>query len=197
FYGGKGRVQGFLVFGDSLRKGARKMIQELHARGLQVWVVSGDARETTAAIAEELNIHQYRGQAFPQDKVEFIRKLQKEGHRVGMIGDGINDASALAQADVGFSLGAGADLAREASDLTLMGDDPTRVLEVLELSKLTTRGIRRNLFLSFLYNGLAIPLAMSGLLNPVVAIIAMFASSLTVIGNALRISRAKIASGLF
>ncbi len=197
FFAWAGLAQGFLVFGDSLKKGVKEMVGQLQGKGLDAWLISGDAQETTRAVAEELGIYQYRGQALPHDKVEFIRALQKGGHRVGMVGDGINDASALAQADVGFALGTGADLARQASDLTLMGGDPTRVLDVLELSRLTHKGIRQNLFLAFFYNGLAIPLAISGLLNPLIAVLAMFASSLMVIGNTLRISRAKMAPGLF
>jgi Cu+-exporting ATPase len=150
-------------------------------------MISGDALETTRAVAEESGFNQFRGQALPQDKVELIRTLQEKGQRVGMVGDGINDAAALAQADVGFALGTGTNITREASDFTLLAGDPSRVLEILDLSALTMKTIRQNLFFAFLYNGLAIPLAVTGLLNPLVAVLAMFASSLTVIGNALRI----------
>jgi heavy metal translocating P-type ATPase len=182
------QVRGFLVFGDSIKRGVPELVKKLQARKIITWVVSGDAQETTRAVAEELGINQFRGQALPQDKVELIKSLQQKGHRVGMVGDGINDAAALARADVGFALGTGINITQEASDFTLLASDPTRVLEIFDLSALTMKTIRQNLFFAFLYNGLAIPLAVAGFLNPLIAVFAMFASSLTVIGNALRIS---------
>ena len=187
FFAWDKRFQGMLVFGDSLKHGVREMMDKLHTRKIATWMISGDALETTRAVAEESGFNKFRGQALPQDKVELIRTLQKRGQRVGMVGDGINDAAALAQADVGFALGTGPNITREASDFTLLAGDPGRVLEILDLSALTMKTIRQNLFFAFLYNGLAIPLAVAGLLNPLIAVFAMFASSLTVIGNALRI----------
>ncbi len=189
FFGWEKEVQGFLVFGDSLRKGIREMVQELQARGITTWIVSGDAQGTTRAVAGELGVANFLGQALPQDKVEFIKSLQDKGHRVGMVGDGINDAAALAQADVGFALGTGTHILREASDFTLLASDPTRVPDALDLSALAVRAIRQNLFFAFLYNSIGIPLAVAGVLNPLIAVFAMFASSLTVIGNALRITK--------
>jgi len=191
FFGWDQKVRGFLVFGDSIKPGVPELVQRLQARNIINWLVSGDAPETTRAVAEESGISQFRGQALPQEKVELIRSLQQKGHRVGMVGDGINDAAALAQADVGFALGTGTNITREVSDFVLLADDPSRVLEILDLSALTTKTVRQNLFLAFVYNGLAIPLAVAGLLNPLIAVFAMFASSLTVIGNALKISRKK------
>ena len=191
FFAWEGKVRGFLVFGDSLRKGIGEMIQRIQSGKMATWVVSGDSQETTQSIARQAGIRNYRGQALPQDKVKLIQSFQAEGRRVGMIGDGINDAAALAQADVGFAFGAGANILREASDITFLTPDPSRVMEAIALSGRTVRTIRQNLFFAFLYNSVGIPLAIAGWLNPLIAVFAMFASSLTVIGNALRISRAK------
>jgi len=191
FFGWGGQVRGLLVFGDSLKRGVPELVRKLQARKIITWLVSGDAPETTRAVAEESGIKEFRGQALPQDKVELIRSLQQKGRRVGMVGDGINDAAALAQADVGFALGTGTNIIQEASDFTLLAAEPTRILDVLDLSALTAKTVRQNLFFAFLYNGLAIPLAVAGLLNPLIAVFAMFASSLTVIANALKISRKK------
>jgi heavy metal translocating P-type ATPase len=188
FFGWGGQVHGFFEFGDSIKEGAGQAIQGLQSKGIATWVVSGDAQETTRAVAEQLNIEKCQGQALPEDKVELIKSLQAEGHRVGMVGDGINDAAALAQADVGFALGTGSNITREASDLTLLSGDPSRVLEAIDLSALTMKTIRQNLLFAFLYNAFGIPFAVAGLLNPLVAVFAMFASSLTVIGNTLRLA---------
>ena len=129
------------------------------------------------------------GQALPQEKVRIIKDLQDQGHRVGMIGDGLNDAAALAQADVGFALGTRAGILTEASDITLLSDDPSKIQEAIDLSGQTFSIIRQNLLFAFFYNILGIPLAMMGLLNPLIAALAMFASSLTVVGNTMRIYR--------
>jgi heavy metal translocating P-type ATPase len=189
FFGWDGQVRGLLVFGDSLKRGVLELVRKLRAREIITWLVSGDAPETTRAVAEEAGLNEFRGQALPQDKAELIKSLQQKGHRVGMVGDGVNDAAALAQADVGIAVGTGMNITREASDFTLLAGEPNRVLAVLDLSALTARTVRQNLFFAFLYNGLAIPLAVAGLLNPLIAVFAMFASSLTVIGNTLKISR--------
>ena len=191
FFAWEGEVQGFLVFGDSLRRGIAELIQKIQSAKVTVWVVSGDSQETTRSIAREAGIANYRGQALPQDKVKLIRSFQAEGRRVGMIGDGINDAAALAQADVGFAFGAGTNILREASDITFLTPDLSRVTEAIDLSRRTVRTIRQNLFFAFLYNSIGIPLAIAGWLNPLIAVFAMFASSLTVIVNALRISHEK------
>jgi heavy metal translocating P-type ATPase len=197
FFGWEGKVRGFLVFGDSLREGIGEMIQRIHSRKIATWIVSGDGQETTQSIARQSGVADHRGQALPQDKVKLIQSLQEEGRRVGMVGDGINDAAALAQADVGFALGTGTNILREASDITFLAPNPNRVLEAIDLSHRTVRTIRQNLFFAFLYNSIGIPLAMMGWLNPLVAVFAMFVSSLTVIANAFRISRRHLPSERF
>lgn len=191
FAGWGGKVHSLLLFGDSLRKGIREMAEGLHARGIETWIISGDSQATTQSVAHQAGIPEFRGETLPQDKAKLIKELQSKGRRVGMIGDGINDAPALAQADVGFALGTGTNLLQEASDITFLVPDPSRVMETIALSRRTVRTIRQNLFFAFLYNSVAIPLAMAGWLNPLIAVFAMFASSLTVTGNALRISRAR------
>ncbi|MBP1713811.1 MAG: copper-translocating P-type ATPase [Deltaproteobacteria bacterium] len=189
FFGWDGRARGFAVFGDRLRPGIREMTQALHSQGIETWLISGDSEDTTGAIAREAGIRNVRGQSPPQEKARLLRDLQAQKRLVGMVGDGINDAAALAQADVGFSLGTDANLAREASALTFLTPDPARILDARNLSLLTCKIIRQNLFFAFFYNALAIPLAASGFLNPLIAVFAMFASSLTVIANASRLSR--------
>ena len=189
FFGWEGESRGFLAFGDSLKSAVPEMIRRLEGKGIASWIVSGDARETTRAVAQETGVANYIGQAFPGDKVELVRSLQRKGRRVGMVGDGINDSAALAQADVGFALGTGANILREASDVTLLGSDPSKILDALDLSASAVKAIRQNLFFAFVYNGIGISLALAGLLNPLIAVLAMFGSSLTVTGNALRLSR--------
>jgi heavy metal translocating P-type ATPase len=189
FFAWDRNVQGLLSFGDSVKEGGREVIQGLRAKGIKIYLVSGDSEQTTRAIARELGVDGFLGKALPKDKVEVIKRLQGEGLRVGMVGDGVNDAAALAQADVGFALGAVASISKDHADVILMGDTPARILDVIDLSSLTMQTVRQNLFFAFFYNALGIPLAMAGLLNPLVAVFAMFASSLSVIGNTLRIMR--------
>ncbi len=189
FFSWEGRIQGFLSFGDCLKEKAPKALSGLGQKGIQTLMVSGDSKETTGTIARELGIGPFFGQARPEDKVHIIKDLQRQGHRVGMIGDGVNDAAALAQADVGFALGTRAGILTEASDITLLSDDPSKIQEAIDLSGQTFNIIRQNLLFAFFYNILGIPLAMMGLLNPLIAALAMFASSLTVVGNTMRIYR--------
>ena len=184
-----GRARGLFSFGDTVREAANGTIAALRSRGLEVWLVSGDSQETTAAVARGLGIKNYAGQALPMDKVEIVRALQAAGKRVGMVGDGINDAAGLAQADVGFALAAKSNLLQQASDVTIISADLKKVIDALDFSAFHNHVVRQNLFFSFFYNGIGIPLALSGYLNPVLAILAMFASSLTVIGNTIRITK--------
>jgi heavy metal translocating P-type ATPase len=189
FFASDGKPRALFPFGDILKETARETVTALQSRGLETWLVSGDSEKTTQAIAEELKVDGFAGQTLPQGKVEAIVSFQRSGRRVGMVGDGLNDAAALAQADVGFALGTKSGILQEASGITIVGGDPRKVPEALQLSFLTGRIVRQNLFFSFFYNLLGIPLALSGILNPIIAVLAMVASSLTVVGNTLRISR--------
>jgi heavy metal translocating P-type ATPase len=191
FFGWAGTVRGLFSFGDPVKEEAKDLIQNLRSRGINTWLISGDEHETTRAIAEELQFDRFQGRALPKDKVETIIALQQQGKRVGMVGDGTNDAAALARADVGFAVGTGSDIARKASDINFLSDSLRRLPEVLELSALTLKTIRQNFCFAFIYNIIGIPLAVAGVINPIVAVIAMFASSLTVIGNTLRIARSQ------
>jgi heavy metal translocating P-type ATPase len=189
FCGWAGRVQGLLVFADALRPSALPTIERLRSENIAIHMVSGDSRQTVRAVAATLGIGNGTGEALPRDKVAIIRELQQQGRRVAMLGDGLNDAAALAQADVGLALGLRAKLTHEAADITLLADDPARLLQVLHLASRTMRTIRQNLFFAFAYNLLGIPLAVAGLLNPLIAVCAMLASSLTVVANTLRLTR--------
>jgi Cu+-exporting ATPase len=164
--------------------------------GLTLYLLSGDNKKTVNIVAKEVGIDRVIADVDPRDKADEIRRLQEEGHVVAMVGDGINDAPALAQADIGFSIGTGTDVAVEASDVTLIRGDLRGVIAAIELSQRTMRTIRSNLFFAFIYNALGIPLAagllypFTGLLlSPVVASAAMALSSLSVVGNSLRLKR--------
>jgi heavy metal translocating P-type ATPase len=184
-----GRPAAVFVFGDELRDGIETAIAGLQQRGYRLALVSGDGVETTRAIGRRLGIAETRGGQLPVEKAAFVADLQRRGRRVIMVGDGVNDAPALAQADVSLAVFGGGSLGREVADATLMRADPGQILDFLDFARGVTRKIRQNLTLSFVYNGLAIPLAMSGLLSPLVAVCAMLLSSLSVIGNTLRLVR--------
>jgi Cu+-exporting ATPase len=189
FFAWGGAVRGFLVFGDRIRNGAKEVISRLREQGMEVRIVSGDSEETTRAVARELGVDRFTGQALPAEKVHIIGEAQAQGRRVAMVGDGINDAAALARSDLGITLGSGANLIRECSDAAIFGDDLPKIPELLDLSRFSFKIIKQNLFFAFVYNLLGIPLAVSGLLNPLIAAFAMFASSATVICNTFRITK--------
>ncbi len=191
-----GQLSGVLALADTLKESARDAVSRLTAMGLQVVMVTGDRKETASKIAEEAGIHRVLAEVLPGGKADEIRKLQQDGERVAMVGDGINDAPALAAADIGVAVAAGTDIAMEASDLTLMRDDLRLVPAAMKLSALTMRVIRQNLFWAFFYNSLGIPVAAGVLvplwgfqLNPMVAAAAMAMSSVSVVANALRLRR--------
>jgi len=189
FFAWDGKVRGFLWLGDAVRADTPETIGSLRALGARVVLVSGDSSETTRSVADTLRIGEFMGSMRPADKADFVKSLQREGLRVAMVGDGINDASALALADVAFTIGSGVNLPRQVSAVSLLRGELSGVLDAMSLSRLHGRIAAQNLFFAFAYNGLAIPVAMAGFLNPFMAVVAMFLSSITVIANTLRITR--------
>ena len=151
--------------------------------------MSGDTERATGYVAELLGVDRFKGGVLPAEKVEWVRGLQRAGHRVGMVGDGANDAAALAVADVGFATGEALTVTKHASDITILAFSGARLLSALNLSVLTSRTVMTNLFLALVYNLIALPVALAGLVNPVIAVTAMLLSSLTVVGNSARIAR--------
>jgi len=184
-----GEAIGLIAVADTLRPTSRAAVSALHAMGIEVVMLTGDNAATAAAIARDLGITHYESEVLPDAKAERVAALRREGRIVGMVGDGINDAPALAAADVSFAIGAGSDVAIKAADITLMRNDLLSVLDAIRLSRLTLRKIRQNLFFAFFYNVLGIPLAAAGMLNPVIAGAAMALSSVSVVTNSLLLKR--------
>jgi Cu+-exporting ATPase len=179
---------GIIAIADTLKQDAKAAVERLHTARIETVMITGDNQKTAQAIAAQIGIGRVIAEVLPQDKAEQVRLLQAQGKRVAFVGDGINDAPALAQADLGIAMGTGTDIAIEAGNIVLVKGHPLKVIEALALSKLTFKTIRQNLFWAFFYNVAAIPLAALGLLNPMVAAGAMAISSVSVVGNSLRIS---------
>ncbi len=183
------RLAGLLAFGDSVKPAAAEAIRRLQALGIDSILLTGDNRGAASSVANALGIERFEAEVLPADKAEAVGRLREDGTRVAMVGDGINDAPALAAADVGIAMGSGTDVAMHAAGITLMRGDPRLVPAALELSRRTVAKIRQNLFWAFIYNVIGIPLAALGLLSPVVAGAAMAASSVSVVTNALLLRR--------
>ncbi|MDR2239265.1 MAG: heavy metal translocating P-type ATPase [Zoogloeaceae bacterium] len=186
-----GRLLGLIGVADRLRPTSPAAIARLKTQGVEVVMLTGDNAATAAAIARESGIERFEAGVLPGDKAAALVRLKADGKRVGMVGDGINDAPALAAADVSFAIGGGADAALEAADVTLMRSDLLSVADAIDLSRATLAKIRQNLFFAFIYNALGIPLAAIGMLNPVIAGAAMALSSVSVVSNSLLLRRWK------
>jgi Cu+-exporting ATPase len=188
------KLVGLLAIADPLKEDSKEAILTLHRMGLRILLVTGDNPVTAKAIAEAVGITEVRAEVLPSEKAQIIQELKTQGERVGMVGDGINDAPALASADVGLAIGTGTDIAIESADVVLMSGSLKKVPEVIALSRATVRNIQENLLGAFVYNILAIPIAAGALypafgllLSPMLAGAAMALSSVTVVTNANRL----------
>ena len=199
FFGNEKQVLAILAIADKIKESSKKAIETLQERGIEVYMLTGDNNKTAAAVAQQVGITNYQGEVMPSEKAAFVEKLQAEGKIVAMVGDGINDSHALAQANVSIAMGKGSDIAMDVAKMTLITSDLQSIPKALELSKRTVLGIRQNLFWAFIYNIIGIPIAagvlypVNGfLLDPMIAGAAMAFSSVSVVANSLRLKRVKL-----
>lgn len=192
-------IAGIIAVADIIKAKSQEAVQKLKSMGIDVWMITGDNKQTAQAVAKQAGIDNILAEVMPSDKAESVKKLQKNGAKVAMVGDGINDAPALASADIGIAIGQGTDIAIESADIVLMKGELTSVVSAINLSRKTIINIKQNLFWAFIYNVLCIPIAMGiwyifggPLLDPMIAAIAMSLSSVSVLTNALRLKKIKI-----
>jgi Cu2+-exporting ATPase len=194
-----GKVVGYVVIADKIKETSKAAITELQQKGVEVIMLTGDNHDTAKAVASELNLKDFKAEMLPQNKLEVVEKLQAEGKKVAMAGDGINDAPALAKSDVGIAMGTGTDVAIESAGITLVKGDLHGIVKAFHLSEKVMGNIKQNLFFALIYNTLGVPIAAGVLypffgilLSPMIAALAMSFSSVSVITNALRLRAAKI-----
>jgi Cu2+-exporting ATPase len=183
-----------MAISDRIKNSSVEAVKQLHSLGIEVHMLTGDNEQSARCVAEATGVDSYKAGVLPQAKYEFVRQLQKEGKTVAMVGDGINDSQALAQADVSIAMGKGSDIAIDASKMTIISSDLTRIVNAIKLSKETVTTIKQNLFWAFIYNTIGIPIAAGVLypftgflLNPMIAGAAMALSSVSVVTNSLRL----------
>jgi Cu+-exporting ATPase len=182
-----GKIEGMVAVADTIKEESKHAVKALQEMGIEVIMLTGDNRHTAGAVAKELGINRVIAEVLPDDKVNEVKKLQEKGHLVAMVGDGINDAPALAQANIGIAMGTGTDIANESADITLLKGNLQGVVQAILLSREAFRIIKQNFIYAFIFNGIGIPFAMIGLLSPVLASLAMAVSSLAVVGNSMRL----------
>ncbi|MDP4195611.1 MAG: HAD-IC family P-type ATPase, partial [Bacteroidota bacterium] len=187
-----GELKGILAIEDPIKQSSREALSELKKMGIKIVMLTGDNKKTASAIAKRIGIESFSAEILPEDKAKEVKKYQKGGEIVAMVGDGINDAPALAQSNLGIAMGNGTDVAIETADITLLRGDLNGIVNAIKLSKKTIKTIKQNLFWAFIYNVLGIPLAAIGMLNPMFAALAMSFSSVSVVSNSLRLRGVKL-----
>jgi len=186
------KLSAIFALQDEEKQSSVSAINQFDKMGLSTYMITGDNKRSAKFLADKLHINNFIAEALPSDKVDLITKLQKEGKVVAMVGDGINDAPALAKADIGIAIGSGTDIAVESADIVLVNSDLNNVVKAIGLSKKVITTIKQNLFWAFVYNIIGIPLAALGMLNPMIGALAMSLSSVSVISNSLKLRRTKI-----